>query len=403
MLLASVITEVVLASLVLIPLMLYRLKTQRWNRLTLDYPINSNQEKLTILLPIWNESLVIDKKLSDLKRNYPFETSLLVIDSASNDDSVVKVNDWFSRNEGTFSTTQLIVMPERLGKTSAVKLALETLAEQNYQGLVLMTDADALIDKGSIIRLHGWFADSSIGAVGSSARRKTSLNGEIEYRELFEQLRQGESKIDSTPFLEGSCMMWRHGSFSPSKLNTAANADDAQITALIRFAGLRTIFDSEAKFTDFAPSTIDGQRRQKIRRAQGLQTILMTLPKQNKLVKSGKYSMIFRYQRYLYLTAPMMLFFAGISAIIRWTYVSLSGMPVGQEALFHAGLGFLELFVLVAWLTNRNGIKLPFINTIGIVFTGFEYLLISRIRILLGRQSNRWDQHTDTRELMSRN
>ena len=403
MLLATVITEVVLASLVLIPLMLYRLKTQRWNRLTLDYPINSNQEKLTILLPIWNESLVIDKKLSDLKRNYPFETSLLVIDSASDDDSVVKVNDWFSRNEGTFSTTQLIVMPERLGKTSAVKLALETLAEQNYQGLVLMTDADALIDKGSIIRLHGWFADSSIGAVGSSARRKTSLNGEIEYRELFEQLRQGESKIDSTPFLEGSCMMWRHGSFSPSKLNTAANADDAQITALIRFAGLRTIFDSEAKFTDFAPSTIDGQRRQKIRRAQGLQTMLMTLPKQNKLVKSGKYSMIFRYQRYLYLTAPMMLFFAGISAIIRWTYVSLSGMPVGQEALFHAGLGFLELFVLVAWLTNRNGIKLPFINTIGTVFTGFEYLLISRIRILLGRQSNRWDQHTDTRELMSRN
>ena len=403
MLLASVITEVVLASLVLIPLMLYRLKTQRWNRLTLDYPINSNHEKLTILLPIWNESLVIDKKLSDLKRNYPFETSLLVIDSASDDDSVVKVNDWFSRNEGTFSTTQLIVMPERLGKTSAVKLASETLAEQNFQGLVLMTDADALIDEGAIIRLHGWFADSSIGAVGSSARRKTSLNGEIEYRALFEQLRQGESKIDSTPFLEGSCMMWRHGSFSPSKLNTAANADDAQITALIRFAGLRTIFDSEAKFTDFAPSTIDGQRRQKIRRAQGLQTMLMTIPKQNKLVKSGKYSMIFRYQRYLHLTAPLVLFFAGISAVIRWTYVSLSGMPVGQEALFHAGLGFLELSVLVAWLTSRNGIKLPFINTIGTLFTGFEYLLISRIRILLGRQSNRWDQHTDTRDLMSGN
>ena len=403
MLLATVITEVVLASLVLIPLMLYRLKTQRWNRLTLDYPINSNQEKLTILLPIWNESLVIDKKLSDLKRNYPFETSLLIIDSASDDDSVVKVNDWFSRNQSTFSTTQLIVMPERLGKTSAVKLALEALAEQNYQGLVLMTDADALIDDGAIIRLHGWFADSSIGAVGSSARRKTSLSGEVEYRELFEELRQGESKIDSTPFLEGSCMMWRHGSFSPSKLNTAANADDAQITALIRFAGLRTIFDSEAKFTDFAPSTIDGQRRQKIRRAQGLQTMLMTIPKQNKLVKSGKYSTIFRYQRYLHLTAPIMLFFAGISAVIRWTYVSLSGMPIGQEALFHAGLGFLELSVLVAWLTNRNGIKLPFINTIGIVFTGFEYLLISRIRILLGRQSNRWDQHTDTRDLMSGN
>jgi len=403
MLLASVITEVVLASLVLIPLALYRLKTQRWNRLTLDYPTKPIQEKLTILLPIWNESLVIDKKLSNLKRDYPFETSLLIIDSASDDDSITKVQDWLSRNEGTFSTTQLIVMPERLGKTSAVKLALETLVEQNYQGLVLMTDADALIDEGTIIRLHGWFADPSIGAVGSSARRKTSLSGEVEYRKLFEQLRQGESKIDSTPFLEGSCMMWRHGSFSLSKLNTSSNADDAQITALIRFAGLRTIFDSEAKFSDFAPSTIDGQRRQKIRRAQGLQTMLMTVPKHNKLVKSGKYSMIFRYQRYFHLTAPLLLFFAGVSAIIRWTYVGVSGMPIGQEALFHAGLGFLELSVLVAWLTNRNGIRLPFVSTIGTLVTGFEYLLISRVRILLGRQSNRWDQHTDTRELMSGN
>ena len=403
MLLASVITEVILASLVLIPLVLYRLKTQRWNSLTLDYPTNSHQDKLTILLPIWNESLVIDKKLSNLKRDYPFETSLLIIDSASDDDSITKVQDWLSRNEGTFATTQLIVMPERLGKTSAVKLALENLVEQNYHGLVLMTDADALIDEGAIIRLHGWFADPSIGAVGSSARRKTSLSGEVEYRKLFEQLRQGESKIDSTPFLEGSCMMWRHGSFSLSKLNTSSNADDAQIAALIRFAGLRAIFDSEAKFSDFAPSTIDGQRRQKIRRAQGLQTMLMTIPKQNKLAKSGRYSMIFRYQRYFHLTAPMMLFFAGVSAIIRWTYVSVSGMPIGQEALFHAGLGFLELFVLVAWLTNRNGIRLPFVNTIGTLFTGFEYLLISRVRILLGRQSNRWDQHTDTRELMSGN
>jgi hypothetical protein len=186
-------------------------------------------------------------------------------------------------------------------------------------------------------------------------------------------------------------------------LNTASNADDAQITSLIRFAGLRTIFDPEAKFTDFAPSTIDGQRRQKIRRAQGLQTMLMTIPKQNKLVNSGKFTAIIRYQEYLHLTAPLLIFSAGMSAIIRWTYVSIIGMPVGQEALFHAGLGFLELTVLVAWLTNRNDIKLPLLNTIGTVFTGFEYLFISRVRILFRRQSNRWDQHSDTRELMSRN
>ena len=57
-------------------------------------------------------------------------------------------------------------------------------------------------------------------------------------------------------------MMWRHGSFDASDLNTDCNADDAQIASLIRINGLRSIFDSEASFTDFAPSTVEGQRRQ---------------------------------------------------------------------------------------------------------------------------------------------
>ena len=66
-------------------------------------------------------------------------------------------------------------MPKRLGKTAAVKLAVETLNETNYDGLVLMTDADALLDTVAITRLCGWFADDTIGVVGCSANRITSL------------------------------------------------------------------------------------------------------------------------------------------------------------------------------------------------------------------------------------
>ena len=36
-------------------------------------------------------------------------------------------------------------------------------------------------------------------------------------------------------------MMWRHGSFDASDLNTDCNADDAQIASLIRINGLRSI------------------------------------------------------------------------------------------------------------------------------------------------------------------
>ena len=51
-----------------------------------------------------------------------------------------------------------------------------------------------------------------------------------------------------------------------------------------------------------------------------------------------------------------------------------------HEALIHTGLALIELLILVAWLTFRNGIKLPFITTIGALITSFEYLFIARYK-----------------------
>ena len=402
MLLAAAATEIVLGALVALPLLIYRSKAKLWNRLALDYPQESHETELMILLPIWNESLVIEKKLDDLNRNYPFKTSLLVIDSASSDDSVEKVNHWIRENSTVFSESQVIQMSERLGKTSAVKLALESLDQQSFTGLVLMTDADALITEGTIKRLHGWFSDPAIGAVGSRANRKTKLHGEQDYRSLYEMLRLAESKRDSTPFLEGSCMMWRHGSFRSDDLLTESNADDAQIASLIRFGGLRSILDEDASFIDFAPTTVEGQSRQKVRRAQGLQNILDKFPKQHELPEEGHFSTIFRSQRYFHLVVPMMLFQIAIVAIIRWTYVGATSMPVGYEAALHAILSFTELLMLVSWLTFRNGIKLPLVTTIGALLTSFEYLFIARYRNSTGKSSHKWDQHSDTRKLMDK-
>ena len=399
MLLATAIVEVILASLVVVPLLRYRLKAKRWNKLVLPYPVASHDTELTILLPIWNESLVIEKKLANLKREYPSQTSLLVVDSASTDDSVSLVNRWTASNSDAFTATKVIEMPERLGKTSAVKLAVEYLTAQSYSGLVLMTDADSLIAPQTVERLHGWFTDTTIGVVGSSANRKTSIHGEQGYRAMYELLRSAESKIDSTPFLEGSCMMWRHGSFDAADLNTDCNADDAQIASLIRIGGLRSVFDSEASFIDFAPSTVEGQRRQKIRRAQGLQNMLKRFSHHHKLPDEGRFAEIFNTQYYLHITAPIILFQIAIASIIRWLFVSISGMPVGYEAVIHALLAFVELMILVSWLTYRSGIKLPFVTLIGSLITSFEYLFIANFRNARGIQSNMWEQHQDTRKL----
>ena len=140
-----------------------------------------------------------------------------------------------------------------------------------------MTDADAMLEPGVLKRLMQWFADPIVGAVGAVPKRLDARKEERLHRTAWEAMRVAESSVDSTPFLEGSCMMWRPSCLAIDDLHTGANADDAQIATSIRCRGWRTLTDPMAMFTDAAPRTAGSQRRQKIRRAQGLQRLLLSL------------------------------------------------------------------------------------------------------------------------------
>ena len=233
----------------------------------------NHSEPLTVLLPVWNESVVIEKKLDNLAaQSVPM--SLVVIDSASTDATVDLVEGWLARHPSAFSSHEVLKMPTRKGKTVAVVQALEHIG-QHREGLVCMTDADALLKEGVLFRMMQWFADPMIGAVGALPNRQHAREEEQEHRRSWDAMRLAESMVDSTPFLEGSCMMWRPSNLAIDDLNVGANADDAQIATSVRTRGWRSIVDSKARFVDAAPATVEQQRRQKIRRAQGLQRLLI--------------------------------------------------------------------------------------------------------------------------------
>lgn len=395
------IAEAALGTLAFFPFLKHRFSISRWLKKPIQYPEKPPKHSLMILLPIWNEAKIIQQKLDNISSSTKIKCSLLVIDSASTDDSVNIVKNWIKENNSKFNSIELIEMDTRLGKTTAVHRALTHLKDSKYQGLVLMTDADATISKGTIDRMYGWFSNQDIGAVGARAIRKQSTGEESQYRSMFEMVRLGESNQDSTPFLEGSCMMWRLSGLDLSLLNLNSNADDAQIATAIRMSGLRSIFDEKASFTDVAPPTIEGQRRQKIRRAQGLQRLLKDQKKNPKLRSTGRFKKIFSMQHYLHIYSPLLALGVGISALTRWLMVSITGMPTGIDAAVHASLGVLELFCLTSWLCVRQGLSLPLIGKIGTILTGLEYLLIAQYNSFRGKSSHLWQQHSDTREIIS--
>jgi cellulose synthase/poly-beta-1,6-N-acetylglucosamine synthase-like glycosyltransferase len=384
--------------LVLAPFVIHRLNIWRWSKKPLEIPTDKVDLPIMVLLPVWNEAKVIELKLANLAKQ-EVKTTLLLIDSASTDNTIELANKWLKENPTSFISSEIIVLDSREGKTAAVAKALDHLSE--FEGLIAMTDADALFAKQALSRARCWFANEMIGAVGATPNRSGNLAGETSHRELFSALRYGESCHDSTPFLEGSLLVWRSNLVKSTDLNIISNADDAQIATAVRLAGFRAIQDPELKFTDYMPSTRVGQRRQKVRRAQGL--IRHLLAKREKLfdTKLGRFAAILRMQIWMMIISPLLLLIVMLFVILRHFSVILVGMGQDTELFLHLVLSMFEGLCILSWLLMRSGVRVPLLSNLGTILVAMEHLNAAMFQALRGNSLHMWAQHEDVRQALS--
>ena len=363
--------------------------------------VRPNQEfqgTLTILLPVWNEEGVLLQKLENLvETSQAFNPNLIIIDSASTDDSVSIIEQW--KGKDAFASYELLRMGERKGKTAAVKQALEHINSTLNTDLVLMTDADAMFEANTVSNLLKWFSDPSIGCVGASPKRLGQRKEEAEHRALFSMVRNLESKIDSTPFLEGSCMMWRSEALDVEVLNVQSNADDAQIATNVRINGLRTIQDSETFFNDHAPLERKEHVRQKVRRAQGLQRHLLRQRKHWFNRRHGRFASTLRQEAAIHLFTPLLLMSAFVAMLARWASIGFAEIDFSNATLttMHLSLFVAEGVAIVSWFTVRYNIQIPLINRLGVILDGNVQLVRALWESARGSSLHMWDQHQDGR------
>ena len=353
---------------------------------------------LTILLPVWNEANVLTQKLDNLMETCRgFDPHLVIIDSASTDASVSIVQGW--NGQDAFASYTLLRMEQRKGKTAAVKQALEHINQTIPTELILMTDADALFEADTVSKLMHWFTDSTIGCVGASPKRLGQRAEEAEHRALFSMVRNMESKFDSTPFLEGSCMMWRREALDVESLNVRSNADDAQIATNVRINGLRVIQDSDAYFIDHAPHQRKEHARQKVRRAQGLQRHLLRQRKHWFNRRHGKFAATLRQEAAMHLLSPLLLIGAFVAMLARWATIGFAEIDFSNATLttMHVGLFVTEAIVFVSWLSVRYNVRIPLLNQLGAVIDGNVQLVRALWKSARGTSLHMWDQHIDGR------
>ena len=398
MLFSPALFEVGFATLAALPYAKHGFDLLMARKRTLSRPNESYSGTLTILLPIWNEANILTQKLNNLKETcQTFKPHIVIIDSASTDQSVSIAEQW--EDKGAFATYELLKMEQRQGKTAAVKKALEHINRSIKTDLVLMTDADAMFESNTVPKLLQWFAEPSIGCVGATPKRIGQRVEEEGHRNLFSMVRNLESKIDSTPFLEGSCMVWRTEALDVHALNETSNADDAQIATNIRINGLRVIQDDDAHFIDHAPLERKEHSRQKVRRAQGLQRHLLRQRQHWFNRRHGKFATILRQEAALHLLTPLLLVCTIVAMLARWALIGFAEIDFSNATLttLHVGLFAVEACVLLSWFTVRFGIKIPVLNQLGSIVDSNIHLVRSLWNSSRGTSLHMWDQHLDGR------
>ena len=223
--------------------------------------------RVTILIPTYNEAPLIRKKLDNIaSQDYPRDRlEIIVVDSASTDGTPDIVRDWAYTHSDV--NVKLIAESERRGKAHALNTGLRHATGD----IIVITDVDSFwIDKDTLRRVVSYFADTGIGAV-SCIKIPAGEIYSVEkcYRQYYNVVRIGESKIHSTPIFHGELAAFRK--FLLEKIGgfpTDVGADDSHTATRIALLGYRAIIPEDIIVTELVPKY--GYVHWRVRRAQHL-------------------------------------------------------------------------------------------------------------------------------------
>ena len=195
-------------------------------------------------------------------------------------------------------------------------------------------------------------------------------------------------------------MMWRSNLLKAEDIMIDSNADDAQIATCIFLTGSRVIQPPGAKFIDYAPSKRSEQFRQKKRRGQGL---IRNFLNSNKKVKSLPYldaisKRNYRLNHFFHVKAPWLCSGFLVASVLRHgialvqrDYSSIWGDLPSIIATI------VEVTLLSSVILLNIGLRIPLLSALGSFCAGMHALISAWVSILLGKKSNLWDQHVETR------
>jgi cellulose synthase/poly-beta-1,6-N-acetylglucosamine synthase-like glycosyltransferase len=233
---------------------------------------NELSARVSIIIPTFNEAKVIQKTFDSLREViFPKERlEVVFVDSGSTDGTLDLLRNL--SKDASFDI-RIVSQKYRKGFNSAIIEAFDATSGD----VICITGAEIEYDPSALNRMLKHFTNPEIGAV-TGRQRVRSQKGyspklEVAYRELYDIVREAESKIDSTFDIKGEISASRRSVMAHLVKKTELSqkgAIDTSISFQAKIDHYRTVYEPEAVYYELPPGSVPDSIRQQTRRAATL-------------------------------------------------------------------------------------------------------------------------------------
>ena len=332
---------------------------------------------VSVIIPVHNEELVIERRLNNILRNgYPKDKmQIVVVDSGSADKTSSIVREKF-QNE-----VRLLREEYRQGKAHAINSALDKCSGD----IVIVTDGPALYSKDAIFHIVRCFDDPSVGGVSvlykiPNGNESRSTIYERTFWSYKDKLRVLESALCSTSWLSGEACAFRNKTIYEVHEDTLA--DDSNIALQLISKNYRVVVNKEAQFTEKSPSQAKDYFKIKTRRALG--GLLETLRFRSLLLNRS-------YGCFGLLIFPYRFFCQFVSPIV--SLIGL-GLAVPSAIEIYDYLGIPDALIVIGAVSTTCF----FFRQKILAYVYMQIILMAALFVMLTRKVDvRWIQSQSTR------
>lgn len=216
------------------------------------YSITMDSPKVSIIIPTYNEVLVIPRKIKNLQTlHYPKDKFEVVFVDGGSTDGTADLIEKLANDSGL--SVKIVRQGARKGFNNAV---IEGFANTTGE-IICMTGAETEYDPEALRVMVDKLSDPKIGAVTGKQKIKNAEEGyspklEVAYRRLYDFLRAAESSIDSPFDIKGEVSAVRRDLIAKLVKKPGLSQKgciDCCISFQARMDGYRTVYAPEATYS----------------------------------------------------------------------------------------------------------------------------------------------------------